>query len=173
MPILLCEKCNVYYEIDSKDEIADLKICECGNSLVYYDSVDEYLKNEVDISDVNLLIKHINTYESAVSKIIIYCVAESSSTLSISKIIQVLKGSKSILNYKLDGLNSYATLTNFSRKRIKRYINTLIDQKYLKMKSISPYDPVSLTRRGLEFLLGDDNLKVSIYGKKNEKYPEI
>lgn len=137
--------------------------------------MDEYLKNEVDISDVNLLIKHINTYESAVSKIILYCVAESSSTLSISKIIKVLKGSKSksILNYKIDRLNSYATLTNFSRKRIKRYINTLIDQKYLKMKSISPYDPVSLTRRGLEFLLGDDNLKVSIYGKKNEKYPEI
>lgn len=164
MSILVCEKCNVYYEIDSKEDMLEFKHCDCGNQLEYFKTLDEYLKSKeikTTYVDVNLLIKQINLYESAISKIILYCVAESKSSLTISRIIKILRGSDT--KYQHKGLNSHGTLTNFSRKRLERYIQTLIDQDLLKMFSSSRYKPIILTEKGFEFLSSNKNLNISIY----------
>jgi hypothetical protein len=44
VPVLVCQKCQIYYEIDSKEELDDLSPCNCGEDLEYYESLDEYLK---------------------------------------------------------------------------------------------------------------------------------
>lgn len=46
MPYLICDKCNVYYEIERKREIEDFHTCECGNELQYFDTVEDYLYGE-------------------------------------------------------------------------------------------------------------------------------
>lgn len=42
MPVLICEKCNVYYELNNKSEAKGFGDCKCGNDLVYFDSLDGY-----------------------------------------------------------------------------------------------------------------------------------
>lgn len=51
MPYLICDKCNVYYEIDSAQEMDKFDSCECGNELQYYETIEEYM-NE-DVTDSN------------------------------------------------------------------------------------------------------------------------
>lgn len=177
MPYLICEKCDIYYEIHSKKGM--LNTCECGNHLKYYDFLEEYLqkrgkikkpaKNEEEFS------KLLNNYETTVSKIILYCVTEFPFSLGINKTIQILRGSKSsfIIDYNLNKLNSYAVFTNFTKKRLERYIRTLIDQQLLKINYVSPYQnrpTLSLTDKGSEFLKGNKNLEVTIYGKNAVDY---
>lgn len=51
---------------------------------------------------------------------------------------------------------------------MERYIRTLISLGFLKINYVSEFRNIptlSLTDNGLEFLDGDENLKVSIYGK--------
>ncbi len=43
MPILICDKCNIYYEVDSIEDISKIGTCKCGNTLKYYDSIEEYM----------------------------------------------------------------------------------------------------------------------------------
>ncbi|MEN6293796.1 MAG: hypothetical protein ABFD07_17490, partial [Methanobacterium sp.] len=43
MPYLVCESCDIYYEIPDKEEMSKLSNCDCGNPLKYYDSLEEYL----------------------------------------------------------------------------------------------------------------------------------
>ncbi len=45
MPYLICDKCNVYYEIENERELDDFHTCECGNELKYYDTIDEYMND--------------------------------------------------------------------------------------------------------------------------------
>ncbi len=46
MPYLICDNCNVYYEIDDDFDISELENCEkCGEKLEYYESMDEYYQN--------------------------------------------------------------------------------------------------------------------------------
>ena len=44
MPVLICDKCNIYYEIVNIEDINDT--CECGNPMKYYDSIEEYMNEE-------------------------------------------------------------------------------------------------------------------------------
>lgn len=49
MPYLICEKCEIYYEIGSDFDINDFKTCNCGENLKYYENFDEYY-NESELS---------------------------------------------------------------------------------------------------------------------------
>lgn len=42
MPVLICEKCNVYYELDNESDAKDFGNCECGDCLVYFDNLTDY-----------------------------------------------------------------------------------------------------------------------------------
>lgn len=51
MPYLICDKCNVYYEIENKREINDFNVCRCGNELKYYKTIEEYMNEGLNDSD--------------------------------------------------------------------------------------------------------------------------
>lgn len=47
MPYLICNGCEIYYEIESDFDPDALKTCEkCGSQLKYYENFDNYYKNE-------------------------------------------------------------------------------------------------------------------------------
>ena len=46
MPYLICDKCNLYYEIEDRSEMEDFHTCECGNELQYFNSIEEYMYSE-------------------------------------------------------------------------------------------------------------------------------
>ncbi len=43
MLYLICDKCNLYYEIENKSEMQDFHTCECGNELQYFDTTEEHM----------------------------------------------------------------------------------------------------------------------------------
>ena len=51
MPYLICNKCNVYYEIENKREMNDFHVCRCGNELKYYETIEEYMNEGLEGSD--------------------------------------------------------------------------------------------------------------------------
>ena len=52
MPYLICNKCNVYYDIENKNEMNDFHTCECGNELQYFNTMEEYMYGESENSDI-------------------------------------------------------------------------------------------------------------------------
>lgn len=122
MPYQICENCDIYHEISSKNETAESKPCDCGNKLKYYDSLEEYLQkrdnNKKPAEKVDLFPNLLNSYETAISKIVLCCVNELPFPLGISRITRVLKGSKSsfIIDHDLTRLDTYAAFSNFTRK---------------------------------------------------------
>ena len=52
MPYLICDKCNVYYEIEDISEMEDFHTCECGNELQYFDTIEEYMNEGREDSDI-------------------------------------------------------------------------------------------------------------------------
>ncbi len=47
MPYLICDNCEIYYEVDSDFNIKDLDTCEkCGTGLKYYHNFDEYYEKD-------------------------------------------------------------------------------------------------------------------------------
>lgn len=51
MPYLICDKCNVYYEIENQQEINDFHVCRCGNELQYYETIEEYMNEGLNDSN--------------------------------------------------------------------------------------------------------------------------
>lgn len=99
----------------------------------------------------------IQDYESAVCKIILYCITELSFPLGIKKTISVLKGSKStfIINYRLHNLATYSTLSTFTGEQLKTIIEALIKSELLEVEFVSKYEnmPVlKITTKGRDFI---------------------
>lgn len=47
MPYLICDTCEIYYEVDSDFDITDLNTCEkCGKGLKYYNDLNECYKEK-------------------------------------------------------------------------------------------------------------------------------
>ena len=38
---MICEECNVYYEAEDESEAEDF-LCQCGNQLIYVESLEDY-----------------------------------------------------------------------------------------------------------------------------------
>ncbi|WP_414470434.1 hypothetical protein [Methanobacterium sp. ACI-7] len=47
MPYLICDCCDIYYEIERIEEMEELSKCECGNELKFYESIDDYINEEL------------------------------------------------------------------------------------------------------------------------------
>jgi len=107
----------------------------------------------------------IRDYESAVCRIILYCVAELPFHLGINKTISVLKGSKStfIIDYGLNNLDTYSVLPMFTGKQLSAIIGTLIESELLEVEFISEYEnmPIlKITAKGRDFLVGKFEVSV-------------
>ena len=48
MPYLICNNCNVSYEIKDISEMDDFHTCTCGNELKFYETVEEYMYEGLD-----------------------------------------------------------------------------------------------------------------------------
>ena len=106
--------------------------------------------------DIEALIRD---YESAVCKIIVYCVAELPFTLGINRTISVLKGSKStfIIDHKMNNLDTYSLLSTFAAKDLRAVIGTLVESDLLEIEFVSEYEnmPIlKITETGREFIAG-------------------
>ncbi|MDY9924363.1 nuclease-related domain-containing protein [Methanobacterium sp.] len=47
MSYLVCYKCDVYYEVETEEEVYELTHCECGEKLIYFEKLEDSY-NEVD-----------------------------------------------------------------------------------------------------------------------------
>jgi len=154
MPYLVCENCDIFYEVPSKDENIDLITCDCGNNLIYYDSLEEYFikKGKIKRPLKNLYNNLLVSYESSISRIIIFCIEEAPS-LDIENIIDILQGADSDFLYEnsLKTLLSYSALSNFSKIYLKETINKLIDESFLRIERNSQ-NSLSVTKDGLNYL---------------------
>ena len=144
-----------------KEKIVELGNCECGKTLKYYDSLEEYLQKQEKIDEApgedELFSELLNSLESNIAKIILYCVKELPFPLGIKRVIEVLRGTKAsfIIEYNLNQLYTYSVLSYLSKNRLERYINALIEQGFLKIKQVSMYKDMptlELTVHGSKFL---------------------
>lgn len=73
MPFMICKKCDVYYEIADESVEKDLKVCQCGFTMKYYEKLEDYLSS-VDCKTNEILPvmdRLVIDYESAISRIIL------------------------------------------------------------------------------------------------------
>ncbi len=128
-------------------------------SLLYENPQDqESLDNEEKLRRKHkFTTKLLSAYETAVAKIIVYCVGETPFPLGINKTIDILKGTKSafITESKLDELAMFGVLSPFSAKYLKGILEKLIDKKFLQIIDVSKYQnipTIEITLKGKELL---------------------
>lgn len=98
-------------------------------------------------------------YERSLARVVLLCIAEARISLGVSKIVSILKGSKSffITERNFHHLATYGVLATFSKEAIEAIIAALITERFLEIKMASEYEnlPVlQLTPKGKEFLSG-------------------
>jgi superfamily II DNA helicase RecQ len=166
MPYMICKKCDVYYEITDEYSEKDLQVCQCGFGMDYFEKLEDYLNSvDCDIKDsIPVMDRLVMDYESAISRIILQCLYEIPIDLGIKRFMLVLKGNESpfILKYKLNKLDTYAMLSNFSEEHLRTLLDSIMDNGFIKTEYISEYDgsKLKLTEKGNVFLNEYNNLKL-------------
>ncbi len=165
MPYMICKKCDVYYEIADEIVGKDLRTCQCGSKMKYYEKLEDYLKSKNENSNekqIPLIDRLIMDYESAISRIILQCMAEIPIELGIKRIMLVLKGKKSpfIKKNELDQLKTYAIFSNFSEEQLRTIIDSLSDKGFIKSEYVSEYEGsnIKITEKGKKFVDKTDSL---------------
>lgn len=140
MAYLVCDQCDVYYEIHSDGAPMELGYCDCGNQLKYFESLEDYLKSKGKIKNKpptrdEHLESIITAYESIIAKLILYCVTQLPFNVGVQKLLDVLKGSRSIfiLDHNLHELSTYSILSNFNKDALELLINYLVHNGYLEV----------------------------------------
>lgn len=176
MPYLICEQCNVYYEVNSEEEITKFGNCECGNPLNYYESLELYLKGRGKIKRLpqhdSIIGELLDLYESTVLKIILYAVKELPHDMARVRVVVFLRGSKSsfIVDENLNQLKTYSVLSGISRKKMDKLMEILVEKKFLKTRTVDEYpnnDVVSLTDEGNSFIFNKESLDMGLFENKN------
>ncbi len=171
MPYMICKKCDIYYELADENAEKDLKICQCGSRMKYYEKLEDYLNSmELNINGtLNIMDRLTMDYESAISRIILQCLSEIPIDLGIKRFMLVLKGNKSpfILKYELNKLETYAMLSNFSEEHLRIIIDSITDNGFIKSEYISQYDGSNLkiTEKGRVFLNIENNSQIGFMKK--------
>ena len=166
MPFMICKKCDVYYEIADESVEKDLKVCQCGLTMKYYERLEDYLNSADCKTNENLPVmdRLVMDYESAITRIILHCLSEIPIDLGIKRFMLVLKGNDSpfIFKYKLDKLNAYAILSNFSEEDLRTILDSIMDNGFIKTEYISQYDGsnLKLTDKGRKFIDNQNNNKI-------------
>lgn len=103
-------------------------------------------------------------YEHAVAKIVLHAVQELPFSLGMNKLLSLLRGSKSsfVIEYKLYELESFCSLSHFSRPQLVVVIQFLIKDEFLEVASDAETGNrpvIKLTEKGVQFLEGQTNEK--------------
>jgi hypothetical protein len=66
--------------------------------------------------------------------------------MGVKRFMLILKGNDSpfIFKYKLDKLNTYAMLSNFSEEHLRTILDSIMDNGFIKTEYISQYDGSNL-----------------------------
>jgi superfamily II DNA helicase RecQ len=172
MPYMICKKCDIYYELADENAEKDLKICQCGSRMKYYEKLEDYLNSmeyNINGTPMNIMDRLTMDYESAISRIILQCLSEIPIDLGIKRFMLVLKGNKSpfISKYELDKLKTYAMLSNFSEEHLRIIIDSITDNGFIESEYISQYDGSNLkiTEKGRVFLNIENNSQIGFMKK--------
>jgi superfamily II DNA helicase RecQ len=171
MPFMICKNCDVYYEIADKNLGENLKTCQCGCEMIYYDKLEDYLNSNSQKSRSKPTIEKLTSdYESAISRMILMCLKQVPVQLGIKRLMLVLKGSSSpfIFKYNINKLETYGILTNFSEEDLRYIIDLLINMGFIESEYLSQYEGSTLkcTVEGQEFLNGTENISLG-FVKRN------
>lgn len=168
---MICKKCDIYYELADENAEKDLKICQCGSRMKYYEKLEDYLNSmELNINGtLNIMDRLTMDYESAISRIILQCLSEIPIDLGIKRFMLVLKGNKSpfILKYELNKIETYSMLSNFSEEHLRIIIDSITDNGFITSEYISQYDGSNLkiTEKGRVFLNIENNSQIGFMKK--------
>ena len=105
----------------------------------------------------------VQDFEVAVSKIVLYCLAELPFPLGMKKTISVLQGSKSsfVIKHGLYELETFALLPMFSGEQLNTIIEGLIEAELIYVGNVSDNKPVlKISPQGHQFLEGFREEKV-------------
>ena len=50
---LMCEDCKGYYMLESHEDTSDFDTCQCGGNLIYYNNIDEFLKDDLNTQKIS------------------------------------------------------------------------------------------------------------------------
>jgi len=167
MPFMICKNCDVYYEIIDKNLGEDLKTCQCGSSMSYYEKIEDYLNSNVQKTrSIPLMDKLTSDYESALSRIVLMCLDQVPIKLGIKRLMLVLMGKNSsfIFKYNINKLETYGMLNNFSEKDLRHIVDLLIELGFIETEYLSQYEGSTLecSHKGREFLNGTENIKIGL-----------
>lgn len=178
MAYWICEKCKLYYPARNEHKI-NLK-CKCGGKLTWYEKIPQYSSEESDTIHREFspaIQKVITEYETAISRIILNCIDELYFPVSTKITMLILQGVQTpfIKKHRLNELETYSMLSNFSQNNLLSIIESLINLNLLKLEHVSRYNskPVlNLTDEGLGYV---SILKLTDDGKhfknNDEKIP--
>lgn len=170
MPFMICRNCDVYYEIADENLENDLKTCQCGSSMSYYDKIEDYLNsNIIKERSVPLMERLTADYESALSRIILMSLNQMPIKLGIKRLILVLKGNNSpfIFKYDINRLETYGILKNFSENDLRYLVDVLTDRGFIETEYVSQFEGSTLkcTDDGENFLNNSDNMQMGFIKK--------
>jgi superfamily II DNA helicase RecQ len=170
MPFMICKNCDVYYEIADKNLGNDLKTCQCGCSMSYYDKLEDYLNSDLQkTSSVPIMDKLTSDYESVLSRIVLMCLNQVPIKLGIKRLMLVLKGNNSpfIFKYDINKLETYGILNNFSEEDLRYIVDVLTDMGYIETEYLSQFEGSTLkcTSEGQEFLSNAENIRIGFVKK--------
>jgi superfamily II DNA helicase RecQ len=167
MPYMICKKCDVYYEIADEDAEKDLKTCQCGFKMKYYEKLEDYLNSRDSGAKVNslpVIDRLVIDYESAIARIVLQCLSEVTIDLGIKRFMLILKGKKSpfIEKYKLDKLKTYAMLSCFSEIQLRMIVDSITDKGFIVSEYRSEYEgsTLKITEIGKKFLNSYENIEI-------------
>lgn len=170
MPFMICKNCDVYYEITDKTLGEDLKTCQCGCSMSYYEKIEDYLNSNIQKTrSVPLMDKLTSDYESALSRIVLMCLDQVPIKLGIKRLMLVLKGKNSsfIFKYNINKLETYGLLNNFTEEDLRRLVDVLTDMGFIETEYLSQYEGSTLkcTPEGQKFLSSAENIRIGFIKK--------
>jgi superfamily II DNA helicase RecQ len=172
MPYMICKKCDVYYEIADLNAKNDLKSCQCGSKMKYYEKLEHFLNSTERKNNGNsipIIERLVVDYESAISRIILQSLMEIPIELGIKRFMLILNGKKSpfITKYKLYKRKTYGMLSNYTEEQLRIIIDAIINKSFLKTEYKSEYEGsyLKLTDKGKLFLNNGKNIEMGFLEK--------
>ena len=172
MPYMICKKCDVYYEIADLNAKKDLKSCQCGSKMKYYEKLEHFLNSSerrTNGNSIPIIKRLVMDYESAISRIILQCLLEIPIELGIKRFMLILNGKESpfITKYKHYKLKTYGMLSNYTEEQLRIIIDSIINKGFLKTEYKSEYEGsyLKLTEKGKLFLNDVQNIEMEFLKK--------
>lgn len=170
LPFMICKNCDVYYEIADKNLGEDLKTCQCGCSMSYYEKLEDYLNSKIqNQSSVSTMDKLTSDYESALSRMVLMCLDQVPVKLGIKRLMLILRGKNSpfVFKYNINRLETYGILNNFSEDDLRYIVDVLTEMGFVESEYLSQYEGSTLkcTVEGQKFLNGVENIRTGFIEK--------